>query len=178
LGGQWGLEKSYVAPSVVRRPTSGTDCCSTALAHRCQARESRRFLSRTRHLLRSAHQPSCAPQQKFDGPCLSRVIFDGFNGGCRQVNVRFYPVSAEPGPGQKRCAWTDPRDSNSQTGGSTCATNSPTMNGLPQPDAAEQAAWRSSGKRPTCPQRHLLGPAIRGTLARSAGSFWPLHDLL
>jgi hypothetical protein len=45
------------------------------------------------------------------------VIFDGFNGGCRQVNVRFYPVSAEPGPGQKRCAWTDPRDSNSQTGG-------------------------------------------------------------
>src|SRR5215831_11326483 len=44
-----------------------------------------------------------------------------------------------------------------------------------QADAAEQAAWRSSGKRPTCPQRHLLGPAIRGTLARSAGSFWPLH---
>src|SRR5215472_7515721 len=30
-----------------------------------------------------------------------------------------------------------------------------------QADAAEQAAWRSSGKRPTCPQRHLLGPAIR-----------------
>jgi transposase len=28
------------------------------------------------------------------------------------------------------------------------------------------------------PQRHLLGPAIRGTLARFAGSFWPLHDLL
>ena len=24
----------------------------------------------------------------------------------------------------------------------------------------------------------LLGPAIRDTLARSAGSFWPLHDLL
>src|SRR5262249_41563869 len=49
--------------------------------------------------------------------CPLGVIFDGFNGGCRQVNVRFYPVSAEPGPGQKRFAWTDPRDSNSQTGG-------------------------------------------------------------
>jgi hypothetical protein len=42
----------------------------------------------------------------------------------------------------------------------------------------ERVDGRSSGKRPTCPQRHLLGPAIRGTLARSAGSFWPLHDLL
>ncbi len=30
-----------------------------------------------------------------------------------------------------------------------------------QADAAEQAACRSSGQRPTCPQRHLLGPAIR-----------------
>src|SRR6185369_14575539 len=27
---RWGLEKSYVAPAVVRRPTSGTDCCSPA----------------------------------------------------------------------------------------------------------------------------------------------------
>ncbi len=42
-----------------------------------------------------------------------------------------------------------------------------------QADAAEQAAWRSSGQRPMCPQRHLLGPAIRGTLARSAASFGP-----
>jgi hypothetical protein len=30
-------------------------------------------------------------------------------------------------------------------------------------DAAEQAAWRSSGKRPSCPQWHLLGLAIRST---------------
>jgi transposase len=28
--------------------------------------------------------------------------------------------------------------------------------------------WRSSGERPTCPQRHLPGPAIRGALARFA----------
>jgi hypothetical protein len=26
-------------------------------------------------------------------------------------------LGLEPGPGQKRCAWTDPRNSNSQTGG-------------------------------------------------------------
>src|SRR3984885_7753122 len=31
--------------------------------------------------------------------------------------------------------------------------------GCHQGHAAEQAAWRSSSKRPACPQRHLLGPA-------------------
>ena len=30
-------------------------------------------------------------------------------------------------------------------------------NGLPSSPCAEPCAWRSSGKRPTCPQRHLLG---------------------
>ena len=42
-----------------------------------------------------------------------------------------------------------------------------------QADAAEQAAWRSSGKRPTCFKRHLLGPTIRGTLARLPDHFGP-----
>src|SRR5215813_8799188 len=45
-------------------------------------------------------------------------------------------------------------------------------------DAAEQATWRSSGERPTCPQWHLLGLAIWSTLARSAGGVWPIHHLL
>jgi hypothetical protein len=31
-------------------------------------------------------------------------------------------------------------------------------------DAAEQAAWSSSGKRPSCPQWHLLGLAKFGIL--------------
>ncbi len=30
-----------------------------------------------------------------------------------------------------------------------------------QAQAAEQAEWRSSGERPTSPQRHLLDPAVR-----------------
>ena len=34
-----------------------------------------------------------------------------------------------------------------------------------QADAAEQAAWRSSGERQTGPEWHLLGPPIRSTLA-------------
>ena len=32
--------------------------------------------------------------------------------------------------------------------------------------------------RSTCPQRHLLGAAIRRTMARSAGLLWPMHHLL
>ena len=32
--------------------------------------------------------------------------------------------------------------------------------------------------RSTCPRRHLLGAAIRRTMARSAGLLWPLHHLL
>jgi transposase len=27
---------------------------------------------------------------------------------------------------------------------------------------AQQAAWRTTGERPTCPQRHILGVAVRG----------------
>jgi hypothetical protein len=34
-----------------------------------------------------------------------------------------------------------------------------------KPILAEQAAWRSSGERPTCPQWHFLGLAIRRTPA-------------
>jgi|SRR6516162_2950870 len=36
-----------------------------------------------------------------------------------------------------------------------------------QADVARQAAWRSSGERPPCSQRHLLGSTLRSTLARS-----------
>ena len=42
-----------------------------------------------------------------------------------------------------------------------------------QADAAEQAAWRSTSERPACPQRHLLGVAVRGALAGPAESFGP-----
>src|SRR5882762_4949901 len=45
-------------------------------------------------------------------------------------------------------------------------------------DAARQAAWRSSGKRPSCLQWHFLGLAIWSALARSTGSVWSLHHLL
>ena len=47
-----------------------------------------------------------------------------------------------------------------------------------QADATQQAAWRSSGKRPSCTKRHLLGLAIRGTLARSTRGVRSLHHLL
>src|SRR6516162_9727333 len=50
--------------------------------------------------------------------------------------------------------------------------------GYHQADAAQRAAWRSSGKRPSCPQWHLLGLAIRSTPARSTGSVWSLHHLV
>jgi transposase len=47
-----------------------------------------------------------------------------------------------------------------------------------QANAAEQAARRTTGERPLRPQRHLLGVAIRRTLARSAAELRPLHHLL
>jgi len=50
--------------------------------------------------------------------------------------------------------------------------------GCHQADAAEQAAWRSSGERPTCPQWHFLGLAIRSTLACSTGGIRSLRHLL
>jgi hypothetical protein len=36
-----------------------------------------------------------------------RVIFDGFSGDCRLADVRFYPVSVQPGPARKRCVSPD-----------------------------------------------------------------------
>lgn len=45
--------------------------------------------------------------------------------------------------------------------------------GCHQAHAAEQAAWRSAGERPTCPQWHLLGLTLRSALARSARSVCP-----
>ena len=36
-----------------------------------------------------------------------------------------------------------------------------------QADAAEQIAWRTTGERPPCPQRYLLGAAVRGTVDRA-----------
>jgi hypothetical protein len=47
-----------------------------------------------------------------------------------------------------------------------------------QANAAEQAAPRTTGERPSRPQWHLLGVAIRRTLARSAAELRPLHHLL
>jgi hypothetical protein len=58
--GSVGSSEVIFAPAALWKPTSGHGCCSTALAHSSEGRESTRFLSRTRHLL---HQPSCAPQQ-------------------------------------------------------------------------------------------------------------------
>src|SRR5262245_18613524 len=40
------------------------------------------------------------------------------------------PRERRTGPGQKRCAWTAPRDQTPKLGVESCATNSPTMNGL------------------------------------------------
>jgi len=45
-----------------------------------------------------------------------RVIFDGFSGDCQLADVRFYPVSVQPGPARKHCVWPDPCDSSFQTG--------------------------------------------------------------
>src|SRR6266516_837989 len=50
--------------------------------------------------------------------------------------------------------------------------------GCHQTDAAEQAARRTTGERPPCPQRHLLGAAVRGAVAGPAGELRALHDLL
>ena len=47
-----------------------------------------------------------------------------------------------------------------------------------QADAAEQAARCATGKRPACPQRLLLGPAFRRTMAPPAGLLSPMHHLL
>ena len=47
-----------------------------------------------------------------------------------------------------------------------------------QADAAEQAARCPACERPPCPERHLLGLAIRRTVARSAAGVWPLYYLL
>src|SRR5262245_44582464 len=47
-----------------------------------------------------------------------------------------------------------------------------------QADVAEQTARRAARGRPPCPQRYLLGPAIRSTMARSAWELWPVHELL
>ena len=44
-----------------------------------------------------------------------------------------------------------------------------------QADVAEQGARRASCGRSTCPQLHLLGAAIRRTMARSAGLLRPMH---
>jgi transposase len=49
--------------------------------------------------------------------------------------------------------------------------------GCHQADAAEQAARRSTGGRPACPERHLLGAAVRSALAGPAGHFWSVHHL-
>src|SRR6516225_5965823 len=43
---------------------------------------------------------------------------------------------------------------------------------------AEQTAWRAACERPARPQWHLLGLAVRRTMARSAREFWAAHDLL
>ena len=45
-------------------------------------------------------------------------------------------------------------------------------------DAAEQTAWRSTGQRPPCSQRHLLGLAVGSALAGPAEQFWSLYHLL
>jgi hypothetical protein len=41
-----------------------------------------------------------------------------------------------------------------------------------------QAAWRNKVERPACPQRHLLGAAVRGALAGRAGELRSIHHLL
>jgi transposase len=47
-----------------------------------------------------------------------------------------------------------------------------------QADVAEQGARRASCGRSTCPKWHLLGPAIRRTMARSAGLLRSTNHLL
>src|SRR5689334_23063565 len=64
---------------------------------------------------------------------------------CRQLLDRSntwsaFILSEKPEPGQVALRGVDPHDSNSQTGIESCATNSPTMNGPHQADAAQQPA--------------------------------------
>ena len=47
-----------------------------------------------------------------------------------------------------------------------------------RPMFAEQGARRASFGRSTCPKWHLLGAAIRRTMARSAGLLRSTHHLL
>src|SRR5829696_8929812 len=70
-------------------------------------------------------------------------------------------------------------DSSLQTGASNHAlrTHRPRM-GSHQADAAGQAARCPACERPPCPERHLLGFAIRRTVARPAAGVRPLYHLL
>jgi transposase len=64
----------------------------------------------------------------------------------QKLSVPFYSVGVQAGPALKRCVWTDRRDSNSRTGGSNHALRTHRWGvGCHPADAAEQAAWRSSG---------------------------------
>jgi hypothetical protein len=47
-----------------------------------------------------------------------------------------------------------------------------------RPDACAQAAWRPAGERSPCPQRYLLGSALRSALTGFAAKFWSVHHLL
>ena len=46
-----------------------------------------------------------------------------------------------------------------------------------QADVAEQVARRASRGRSPCPERYLLGAAVRGAMARSTELLWPTHHL-
>jgi transposase len=50
--------------------------------------------------------------------------------------------------------------------------------GCHQADVTEQAARRAACGRPPCPQRHLLGLALRRTAARSSAELRTSYDLL
>ena len=52
------------------------------------------------------------------------------------------------------------------------------MNGRPSGRCCRTRREACVVGRSTCPQRHLLGAAIRRTMARSAGLLWPMHHLL
>ena len=47
-----------------------------------------------------------------------------------------------------------------------------------KPMLPNKAARRSTGERPPCPQRHLLGIAVRSAVAGPAGQIWSIYDLL
>jgi hypothetical protein len=70
------------------------------------------------------------------------------------------------GPGQEGCVWPTPVIQTPKLGARIMRYELADYEWVAiKPMLPKQAAWRPSGERPTCPEWHFLGLAIRSTLA-------------